>query len=212
MPLIQNISLVRRNRERWNIQFDDGTSVELDVELAVKEGIRLGLTIESDRLEELIRKDELQRAYKQALGMLHRRRHTRREISIKLKQKNYPDDVIHSVCERLEKMGKLDPGEFALVYVREKIKLSDIGPSRLRGELRERGVPSEIADKILAEHFTADVQREKIKLLCEKLARKGMPKDRSDAQKMIAKIGRKGYDFSLILEVIRDFCSDFPLD
>lgn len=85
------------------------------------------------------RGDEQYRARAVALRLLARREHSRRELSLKLRQRRFADDLIREVLDEYEAEGWLDDSRFAEVYARQRLDLG-YGPLRIVGELQQRGV------------------------------------------------------------------------
>lgn len=83
--------------------------------------------------------DQEYRARATALRLLARREHSRLELSLKLRQRRVPGDIIESVLDDYENEGWLDDNRFADVYARQRMDLG-YGPLRILGELQQRGV------------------------------------------------------------------------
>lgn len=83
--------------------------------------------------------DQEYRARSAALRLLARREHSRLELSLKLRQRRVPEDIIEAVLDDYEQEGWLDDSRFADVYARQRMDLG-YGPLRILGELQQRGV------------------------------------------------------------------------
>ena len=83
--------------------------------------------------------DQDYKARATALRLLARREHSRLELSLKLRQRKLPGDIINAVLDDYEKEGWLDDDRFADVYARQRMDLG-YGPLRILGELQQRGV------------------------------------------------------------------------
>ena len=83
--------------------------------------------------------DQEYRARSAALRLLARREHSRLELTLKLRQRKVPADIIEAVLDDYEKEGWLDDNRFADVYARQRMDLG-YGPLRILGELQQRGV------------------------------------------------------------------------
>lgn len=95
-------------------------------------------------------------AYGQALELLSRRTHFRREIEAKLAQRAYPGDEIAEAVARLEERRYLDDAEAARQYVAGRTGRGGYGRARLAAELGARGVDRAIADEVLGELLPED--------------------------------------------------------
>ncbi len=86
-----------------------------------------------------------QSLYGRAVGLLARREHSAYELKQKLAKNEANDDEIYDVIEKLQQAGLQSDQRFAENYVRYRSQRGN-GPMRIRLELHERGVSSDIAD------------------------------------------------------------------
>ena len=93
--------------------------------------------------------DEIERAEKTALDLLARREHARSELTRKLGQRGYTDDVADQVVAGLAERGLLSEQRFAESFVCARVRRGQ-GPLRLRAELAQRGVEDPIISAALS--------------------------------------------------------------
>jgi len=82
------------------------------------------------------------------MDLLARREHSRRELRDKLLSRNFSPADVDSALARLIEEGLLSDARFAEAYIASCVRKGH-GPTRIRRELEERGVPGVIID----EHF-----------------------------------------------------------
>ncbi len=82
-----------------------------------------------------------------SLGLLQRRAHSVRELSTKLRQRQFPASVVRQTVEELQRLGLLDDWQFATMFVREKLHPSarPLGRRRILQNLERRGIASDTA-------------------------------------------------------------------
>lgn len=78
-----------------------------------------------------------------ALRLLGRREHSREELRKKLRKREWPADRVEALLDRLEQEGALSDLRFARSWVRHRAGRG-LGPTRIRSELRQRGVAPEV--------------------------------------------------------------------
>lgn len=83
-----------------------------------------------------------------ALGLLARREHARRELTDKLRARDFEDDAIREALDRLEEQGWLDEGRFIEGFVRSRVQRA-YGPLRIKAELAQRGIERSRAERAL---------------------------------------------------------------
>jgi regulatory protein len=76
---------------------------------------------------------------RQALDLLARREHSRRELERKLAARGFSDDLIGPTLDNLEASGALAAARFTESFIRARVARGK-GPVRIRAELAERGV------------------------------------------------------------------------
>jgi regulatory protein len=86
-----------------------------------------------------------QSLYGRAVGLLARREHSAYELKQKLAKSDVTEDEVEQVIEQLQQSGLQSDIRFAENYVRYRSQRGQ-GPLRIKQELNERGVTSEITD------------------------------------------------------------------
>ncbi|QQS55972.1 MAG: regulatory protein RecX [Candidatus Competibacteraceae bacterium] len=102
------------------------------------------------RISERAATDDPAAVRAKALELLARREHSRLELRQKLIQRGFPADCIEPALDQLVEERWLDEARFAELYARGRAD-KGYGPLRIGRELRERGVPRELVDTVLAE-------------------------------------------------------------
>ncbi len=148
----------------------------------------------------------------EALNYLRRRSRTRAELCAHLAGKGYDEREIELAVEYLESFHYLDDFSYALNYIDMSIEKGR-GDLRIRRELMDKGISSEIVDEAFCEHFTAcdsveDMRHAQLKRAAAQIAdiAASLRGNCEIDDKLIAKIGRrlnsKGYDVEIISTVI----------
>ena len=110
-----------------------------------------------------LRKEAMERAGR----MLALRPRTEREMRDRLREAEYPDDVVEDTIARLYELELLNDEEFALDWISERTARKGIGPRALVAELGRKGIDRSVAEAALArsgvdEEATATGQAEKL--------------------------------------------------
>jgi len=80
--------------------------------------------------------------------LLAAREHSRRELRQKLTQRDADPDLLETVLDRLQQAGLQSDERFAESFIESRIRKGQ-GPVRIRRELRERGIDSDLIDRFL---------------------------------------------------------------
>lgn len=84
-----------------------------------------------------------------AIGLLARREHAQAEVKRKLRERGYDDAVTTAVVDALTQQRLISDERFAEAFIRSRAERGQ-GPVRLKAELRQLNVPSELIEKYLA--------------------------------------------------------------
>jgi regulatory protein len=134
-------------------------------------------------------------AYRQAMGLLVRREHSRRELRRKLDARGADASDAEAALERLTVQGYQDDARFAEMLVRTRIN-GGYGPLHIRAELGTHGIAGDTVSAVLAE---ADPDWPS--LAADALRRRygGRPaRDRAEALKRAHFLQRRGFDSTSI--------------
>lgn len=89
-------------------------------------------------------------AYRQALGLLVRREHSRTELQRKLRARGADPEAASSALDTLRQQGYQDDARFAEMLIRTRIN-GGYGPLHIRAELGMHRIDPEIAQQVLLE-------------------------------------------------------------
>ena len=147
--------------------------------------------------EELYRKAEVT-----AAGMLSRRPLSAAMLERKLLEKEFPPDAAAYAVERMRVLHAIDDTAYGELLLRSYAR-KGYGALRIRQEMRQRGVPQDVATALL-EQFEPDP--EILEALLDKKLR-GDVSDRREREKAMAALQRRGFTFSQIREAMADYCA-----
>jgi regulatory protein len=140
--------------------FVDGRhALVVSLDVAASERLVVGQPCPPGRLERIYAAEQQQQVYELALNFLSYRPRSVREVEQRLRKKGFQPSQIESAVERLSKHGYVNDREFARFWINNRQTFSPRGPRLLRSELRQKGVPSEIVEEILAEHKEEQIEQ-----------------------------------------------------
>lgn len=120
----------------------------------------------------------------------------------KLVSKGFPRDIAASAVEKAIEEGYINDASFAESYIRTHG--ANKGVYRLKNELKQKGVPSQIVEEALKDLQT---DPEEILRIAEKLAR-SVPDGPTKKSKVYAKLARRGYPYEEISAALSRLFSD----
>ena len=134
-----------------------------------------------------LRKEAMERAGR----MLALRPRTEREIRDRLKEAEFPDEVVEDTIGRLYELELLNDEDFALAWIEERGGRKGLGPRALVAELQRKGIDRSAAEAALArsgldETASATAQAER---LVHKVMRFPLRDQASKLQQMLMRRG-----------------------
>ncbi|MEO7058698.1 MAG: regulatory protein RecX [Lapillicoccus sp.] len=135
---------------------------------------------------------------------------TRKQLADKLREREYEDDVVDRVLDRMTAVGLVDDAAYAETLVRTKQAGRGLSRRALAQELRSKGVDDELVAEALG-----SLDPESERALAEALAAKKMRamgglEPQVQSRRLVGMLARKGYPPSVIYAVVRDAVNGAP--
>lgn len=160
--------------------------------------------ISPERLDEIRRDINIAKCCNSAYRYLARRAHSVYEIRIKLLKK-YDEDSVDEAVKRAAELGLLNDSEFAKDYADELKRLKSYAPSRIRAELKKKGLSTDDIEYAISElEFSPE---EQIKNLLETKYKNSL-NDEKGIKKTLSSLIRMGYRYSDIKSAFDDCITD----
>jgi len=116
-----------------------------------------------------------------------------REIRNYLKKKNASDEIVQKIVKKLKKLRLIDDLVFCRWWIEQRITFRPRGKFALQVELRQKGIDSEMAKKVI-EAMVDEV----------KLAKKVIQGKKANRQKLSALLARRGFSWEIIRQVLKE--------
>lgn len=192
---------VKNGRDnKIHIFFDDNYSLTVDNEYWYTSQWCTKKEIDEEEKEELKKEIECRRAWNSAIELLSIRSHSQKELVQKLRRK-YSQNAAELAAQKAVELGLLDDEDFAQMYARELVERKKYGLSRVKNELRMKGISSDIVESVISS-LDIDVKQSIINLVNRKYIRK--LSDEKGRRNVIASLQRLGYSYSDIQSALRE--------
>lgn len=141
-----------------------------------------------------------------AFRLLSYRLRSQRELVRRLTGKGFAEERVERVIRELVEKGYVNDRKFARAFVRDQVRLRNLGPLTVRNKLREFGLDPELIESTLAEVYAEFPEQELIHYWS---AKKGFPPvsgtiTPKDRQKFIAFLKRKGFGWDQIQRFMKE--------
>ncbi|UHA73868.1 regulatory protein RecX [Paenibacillus sp. 481] len=139
------VTIVRVERDakqasRYTIHFDSSSSLNVHEDVMVKYRLFKGNEVSVASLADILRADELNKAYVQALKYLQRKPRTRGEMAKHLSQKEYEEGIVIEVLDRLQQQLLVDDQAYAHQWTEQRLTRHYKGRRWIQHELKQKGV------------------------------------------------------------------------
>ena len=138
-------------------------------------------------------------ARRAALDILARREHTTQELLAKLLVKGYAQEVAAEVVARLAREGLASDARFVEMLVSSR-RARGYGPMRIRHELEQKGVASELIDQWLDASGTDWIKQ--VRQVREKKYGTQLPSDYVERARQARFLQSRGYTRDQIMRVL----------
>lgn len=206
MPIITRLTQGKKNPNRVNLYLDNQFAFALSIDEMAKHSLKKGLELSNEQIEILKDIDETDYIFAKLLNFLSYRPRTVKEVRDRLYKYKVNDKVKQDLLiERLQSKGYLDDLKFTQWFIESRNTHRPRSPRMLTAELKTKGVSEEVIKSVINE--VADETETIRHLLTKKL---GVPHtlDQLTRQKIYAYLGRQGFSWDKIKEVVKSWESE----
>ncbi len=158
-------SLVKLTKGRAKICLDNGADFVLYKKEYESYGIEDGADLPEASYEEIVTEILIPRCKKRALHLLEKQDRSEKNLRDKLREGGYSEDVIDIAIDYINEYGYLDDARMAASHIR--FYQDSRSRQRIKQDLMNKGISSDVIDRVLEEEYSADEQ-ELIARLLEK--------------------------------------------
>lgn len=195
MTMIISIEPRKRMRGTYLLDLDDGRQFTLHEEVIIKYRLEIGMGVDPEQLSGWIYEADIKLAYDRALKYLSYRSRSRKEIADYLAKREFSDQAIGAVLDKLQDYKFIDDEVFAQRWVKNRIGGKPVGKRWIANELKNKGIDQQLIDKALDE-VGEESEYERAYILGEKYYNKYR---KLAKREMCGKVGqalmRRGFDW-----------------
>lgn len=195
MPRITDLKPQTKRTDRYNVYLDGVYKFPVSANTVLTAGLHVGLEISEEDLLQVQKTAEIGNAHDKALNYLDLRQRSTKELRDYLYRKEFDQEVIQAVIDRLTKAGLLNDEEFARAWIRDRTLLKPRSKRALSAELFAKGVSRETADLVLSE-LDGDNELSALQDSINRKLRQTKYATRENDDKLIAALAREGYKYA----------------
>ncbi|UCG51212.1 MAG: RecX family transcriptional regulator [Candidatus Latescibacterota bacterium] len=164
------------------------------------EALKPGTKLSEEAIERLSRIDQYFRGRDKSMRLLAIRSRSRYEIESTLDGMGIAPEIRNGILGELQESGLIDDVRFTREYVSSRIELKQLGPHRLRFDLKKFRVSAAIAHQVLNDAFPPGRQEELAWAIVRKKLRTAKAQEK-DIRRIRDLLRRKGLDYEIINHV-----------
>ncbi|MBD7910158.1 MULTISPECIES: recombination regulator RecX [Clostridium] len=206
MAKITRIETQKRNKDRVNIYLDDRYAFAVNAELVYREGLKVNLEVDEEKLHNLSKNENLLKCKETALRIIERSYKTEKEIKEKLREKGYDSEEIIKVLGFLKEYNFINDESYMKMYIKDRLKSQ--GREKIKYALLRKGIDSDLIEEELNSIDMDEERNIAVELATKKYL--VLIKRENDKYKLWNKLCRflvgKGYKYSIAKEVVQEVC------
>jgi regulatory protein len=200
---ITAITPQKRNKSFYNIHIDNEYFCSLDDETIYYMKLKEGMEVDSELLMRASEESTYKKALSYALNLLAKYYKTKRELAKKLKEKEYNEDTIKAVLDKLSELGYLNDEQYVEAFIRSKQDTSQgLNKRTLYNKLIQKGVDKDIIQQSL-ENSDIDEYQNALEA-AEKKLRSLKGEKREKKAKLYSFLYNKGFSYEICSKVINN--------
>ena len=148
------LSLVKLTKGRAKICLAGGTDFVLYKKEYESYGIEEGVELSEADYQHIMTDIIVPRCKKRALHLLEKQDRSEKNLRDKLREGGYPSDVIDIAIDYINEYGYLDDARMAASHIR--FYQDSRSKQRIKQDLMNKGISSDVIERVLEEEYTAD--------------------------------------------------------
>jgi regulatory protein len=183
---------------RYSIFVDDKYAFSLSAEGLLDAHLVTGQELSQVDVTDYKRLSQEDKAYNLALAYVARRMRSEGELHDYFRRKQYAPELAEQLLIKLRRLRFVDDAEFARRWVENRRRLKATSTKKLRLELRQKRVNSDVIQAVLAEDETDENQ-----LLRDLVEKKRRISRYQDDQKLMMYLARQGFTYDDIKAALK---------
>ena len=201
---VTNISY-SKSKEVFEVVFEDETKLLLNYNIFEKYKVSVDMDFSETEIQEMKYFSDIERAKSRAFNYISGKLKTKYEVRLKLKEKDFTEDIIDEVINILEKEEYLNDRLYCEVFIEDKKQLNGYGKNKIKSLLIQKGVSKSVFEDFLEEFEYEEEFDNALKMGIKKLNLLSNEEDIfKKKQKLINYLAYRGFSFDVINDVLRE--------
>ncbi|MGD8373309.1 MAG: RecX family transcriptional regulator [Candidatus Woesebacteria bacterium] len=186
-----------KNPDRVSVYVDEKYSFSLNCAQLLDLKLCVGLEVDQAKLDEFKKASDFGKLYERLMRYALLRPRSVYEIEQYCRRKKYVLDDCREIIQKLITRGYVNDEQFSKSWVENRRLNKSVSVKRLRLELRQKGVSSDIVDQVLSES-----EYNEQAALQDLIAKKRRQTKYHDDQKLLQYLARQGFGYDDIKQAL----------
>ena len=194
------IEKIKKTGKKYKILLSDGSEIKTYDDVILKYGLLYHKTIDNELLNKINIDNNYYEIYYKVVNYITKRLRSEKEINIYIDKNNITKTDKEKLIKKLKEMNLINDINFTKAYINDKINLSNIGIDKIKSELLNHNISSDIIDNELNK-IDNNLIKEKLKKLIIKKTKNSKYAGYKLKYKVVNELINLGYDKNQILEI-----------
>ena len=204
--IISRIEPQKKKKNRFNLYTEEKFLLGVSDQSLITFNLHTGKSLTASILKKIKQAEQIISTREQAFRFLARRPHTKKELELKLYNKNFDVHLIKNIIKDLEEKKYIDDRAFTTSFIQDEIQIKKNGPNLIKHRLLIKGIEKELIEVTMATLYDVTLQWSNCKYQAEKKYKslKSHPVIKQ-RQKLAAYLRQKGFNWDMIQTSISQF-------
>ena len=194
------IEKIKKTGKKYKILLSDGSEIKTYDDVILKYGLLYHKTIDNELLNKINIDNNYYEIYYKVVNYITKRLRSEKEINIYIDKNNITKTDKEKLIKKLKEMNLINDLNFTKAYINDKINLSNIGIDKIKSELLNHNISSDIIDNELNK-IDNNLIKEKLRKLIIKKTKNSKYTGYKLKYKVVNELINLGYDKNQILEI-----------
>jgi regulatory protein len=207
--IISRIEPQKKKKNRYNLYTENKFLLGVSDESLVTFNLYKGQKLTTTLLNKIKQAEQVISIREQAFRFLARRPHSKKELEIKLHNKDFDVFLIKNTIKEFEEKKIIDDRIFTLSFIQDEIQFKKNGPNQIKHRLYMKGIDKTLIADIIASVYDETLRLSNCKYQAKKkyMSLKKYPL-KKQRQKLAAYLRQKGFTWEMIQMSISQFVKE----
>ncbi len=197
-------SVTKKRGRLYLVSFDNGEEILLDTDFCHENGIKCGRTTNAEETAAWAEESDRRRAVSRSIYYIEHSDLSEKRLSEKLKHAGFSCHAVNFAVNRMKEIDLINDTRYALRQA-QRMSENNVSQREAYRKLTLLGIDRDLAHQVISE-TPADPISQITEIVAKKYAEKLKTQD--GVKKVFAALARKGFDFSDIKSVLREYSED----